>query len=323
LNADHPVDVVPESGSSPDGGVILRGCRMFITFALFPLWFTAALITAVRLFESGRSPELIVVGIALTTAAMIAAAERFHPAHARWNRSHGDIPTDSIHVVVSQAIVPALMEAAIAAVVLHLSLSASTIVGQPLWPHAWPIVLQLALAMISAQFFEYWFHRMSHTIPLLWRFHATHHSAQRLYFLNAGRFHPVDTAVSVVLSFGTVVFLGAGEVVMLLMACWITVHGLFQHCNVHLRLGPLNWIFSMAELHRWHHSLVLEEANRNYGNNILLWDIVFGTVYWPRDKDAGAEIGIGDMPHFPQTWWGHMRSPFRWRAIEADHRSSR
>ena len=33
---------------------------------------------------------------------------------------------------------------------------------------------------------------MMHEVPWLWRFHATHHSAPRLYWLNAGRFHPLD-----------------------------------------------------------------------------------------------------------------------------------
>ncbi len=296
----------------------LLACRAAITYALFPVWFTAALLTALRLHASGTSVEPIVLGVGVSTAVVVAAAERIHPAHAGWNRSRGDIGTDSIHVVVSQAIVPATVDAAIAAAVLHLSLSASAWVGVPVWPHSWPLALQLTLALICSQFFEYWWHRMSHTTPLLWRLHATHHSAQRLYFLNAARFHPFDTAVSSTLSLGTLMFLGAGDVVMLLVVCWITVHGLFQHCNIHLRLGPLNWIFSMAELHRWHHSLVLEEADRNYGNNILLWDIVFGTVYWPRDRDALAEIGIGNMPHFPQTWWGQMRAPFRWHALEAE-----
>ncbi len=153
-------------------------------------------------------------------------------------------------------------------------------------------------------------------MPLLWRLHATHHSPGRLYWLNASRFHPLDTAGSVALSLGSVSLLGANPDVLLLMAIWIAVHGLFQHCNIKLRLGPLNYIFSMAELHRWHHSLVLEEANANYGNNIIFWDIVFGTMYWPRDRDASENIGLSDLDAFPQGWLGQILSPFRWKQLE-------
>ena len=93
----------------------------------------------------------------------------------------------------------------------------------------------------------------------------------------------------------------------------LAVHGMFQHANIDVRLGPLNWIFSMAELHRWHHSKDLQEANNNYGNNILFWDIVFGTVYWPKDRRAGKDIGLKDMPWFPQDYVNQLLSPFRWK----------
>jgi sterol desaturase/sphingolipid hydroxylase (fatty acid hydroxylase superfamily) len=92
---------------------------------------------------------------------------------------------------------------------------------------------------------------------------------------------------------------------------------MFQHCNIRLRLGPLNYLFSMAELHRWHHSLVLSEANSNYGNNILFWDIVFGTVHYPRDRSASADIGLHDLPGFPRTWLAQVLSPWRWDRYQA------
>ena len=135
----------------------------------------------------------------------------------------------------------------------------------------------------------------------------------RLYWLNASRFHPLDTATSFSLSLSSLIVLGADESVMLILTVWTAVHGLFQHANIDVRLGPLNWIFSMAELHRWHHSKKLEEANNNYGNNILFWDIVFGTVYWPKDKIANSDIGLSEMQWFPSTYLGQVLSPFTWQ----------
>ena len=72
----------------------------------------------------------------------------------------------------------------------------------------------------------------------------------------------------------------------------------------------------MAELHRWHHSRVLEEANANYGNNILLWDLVFGTVYWPRDRDATEAVGFEGDERFPADYLGQLRAPFSWPGFE-------
>jgi sterol desaturase/sphingolipid hydroxylase (fatty acid hydroxylase superfamily) len=171
----------------------------------------------------------------------------------------------------------------------------------------------LVLTMLVSQFGEYIAHRSMHEVPLLWRLHATHHSPGRLYWLNAARFHPIDTALLFFLGTTPLVLLGAPAEMFLLLLVWTSVHGLFQHCNIRLRLGPLNYVFSMAELHRWHHSLKLEEANANYGNNILFWDLVFGTVHYPKDRAASADIGLSDLPDFPKDYLGQVLSPWRWR----------
>jgi sterol desaturase/sphingolipid hydroxylase (fatty acid hydroxylase superfamily) len=190
--------------------------------------------------------------------------------------------------------------------------------GPRFWPGDAPLLLQLVLALLVTQFFEYWWHRLSHEHPILWRLHATHHSPQRLYWLNAGRFHPLDTVGSVSVSLLVVICLGAEGDLVVMLGIWVAVHGLYQHCNVDLRLGPLNYIFSMAELHRWHHSRVLEEANANYGNNIILWDLVFGTFYWPQDRQPSSHIGLSDHPNFPTEYWGQVMSPFRWHSSRHD-----
>jgi sterol desaturase/sphingolipid hydroxylase (fatty acid hydroxylase superfamily) len=48
--------------------------------------------------------------------------------------------------------------------------------GLPLWA-------RMVLAMIVGEVGFYWGHRWSHEIPLLWRFHAVHHSAEHVDFL--------------------------------------------------------------------------------------------------------------------------------------------
>jgi sterol desaturase/sphingolipid hydroxylase (fatty acid hydroxylase superfamily) len=68
----------------------------------------------------------------------------------------------------------------------------------------------------------------------------------------------------------------------------------------------------MAEVHRFHHSKLLAEGNNNYGNNIILWDLVFGTFLWPKDRQASVEVGLADMPDFPKDYVGQVLSPWRW-----------
>ena len=186
---------------------------------------------------------------------------------------------------------------------------------------AWPLVAQLALGV--GEFSMYWVHRLAHTWELLWRFHAVHHSAPRLYFLNAVRFHPVDLAISTFAPLLTLVIVGADARVLALFTLVSAVHGVFQHTNLPIRCGPLNWFFSMAELHRWHHSRLLKEANTNYGQNLIVWDIVFGTRFLPEDREPPEDIGIAGMPNFPMDYFGQLLSPFTWARIRARSEAAR
>src|SRR6185369_10374642 len=88
--------------------------------------------------------------------------------------------------------------------------------------------------------------------------------------------------------------LGAPPIVIMLFTLFDAVFGMLQHANLDMRLGPLNYAFSAAEPHRWHHSRTLAEANTNYGSNLIVWDLVFGTFYLPSDREPPAAIGIAD-----------------------------
>ena len=56
----------------------------------------------------------------------------------------------------------------------------------------WPLPLQAVVVVMLGDICVYWFHRACHALPLLWRFHAVHHSAEHLDWLAAHREHPVD-----------------------------------------------------------------------------------------------------------------------------------
>ena len=263
--------------------------------AMLPAWLAASIGT--------------VVGMAC-----VAIAERVQPFRTDWLRSHGDVGTDVCHAMVN-ALVPEAVRLLCHAAFLGLGAALVARLGGSIWPTQAPVWAQLALGLLVAEFFAYWIHRAMHQRPLLWRLHAPHHSAPRLYFLNAARFHPVDVFATAVVHQGSLMVLGCPAEVLALHAAFTATHGFLQHANVDLRLGPLNWIFSMAELHRWHHSVVLEEANNNYGANLILWDIVFRSRYLPPRPEGPEHIGISDMPDFPTTYREHLWAPLRWRRL--------
>lgn len=286
-----------------------------VAVSFFPAVMASALFAGARALEAGAGTLPVLVASALA----VLVAERLWPHRAAWQRSHGDVLVDLAHVAaVSIAsfatawLVPrALAPAAAALAPLGVA---------RLWPMDWPLLAQLPLALLLGEAVQYWSHRLAHEWAPLWRLHATHHSAPRLYFLNAARFHPLDIAIDTGAGLAPLVLLGCPTPVLALFALFTSVFGYLQHCNVQVSLGPLNYVFSMAELHRWHHAKDLREANTNYGSNLIVWDLVFGTFFWPRDRTPPEEIGIPGLPAFPQGFWGQLASPFRWRAIEAASR---
>lgn len=92
----------------------------------------------------------------------------------------------------------------------------------------------------------------------------------------------------------------------------------FQHANIAIRLGPLSWIFSVGDLHRWHHSRERRESDTNYGNVYIFWDVVFGTRYLPKDRTPPGDVGFGGMDTFPTGFFAQLLSPFRWAEIRRD-----
>jgi sterol desaturase/sphingolipid hydroxylase (fatty acid hydroxylase superfamily) len=157
-----------------------------------------------------------------------------------------------------------------------------------------------------------------HESPWLWRFHATHHSPERVYWLNATRSHPGEMLVRGTVGLLPLAILGAGREIFVLLGVVNVAVGFFQHANVDFRLGPLSWIFSVGDVHRWHHSRVRAEADCNYGNNFIFWDAVFGTRYMPADRPPPAEVGIDGLDGFPKGVLAQLLSPFRWERYARD-----
>jgi len=289
--------------------------KKVVSYGLFPAVFVGAIGAAVIAMQKGIEGAWIVLIISVATGLITLIFERILPYSIEWNKAKNDVKTDIMHAIISMMLIPKALEIVLTASLLTIALEVSNHIGFDIWPSHLPLILQLVIAMLITQFFEYWIHRGLHEVPLLWRLHATHHSPKRLYWLNAARFHPIDTFLNFSVSFSVMLLLGVNAEILVLSTVWTSVHGMFQHCNINIKLGWLNYIFSMAELHRWHHSLKLEEANTNYGSNIIFWDIVFGTMYYPKNKEASDIIGLHDTEAFPENYLGQLVSPFNWEKI--------
>lgn len=176
-----------------------------------------------------------------------------------------------------------------------------------------PVVTLLpgwAAAVVGLVLFDavlYWTHRWFHEVPVLWRFHAIHHSTEHLDWISGFRGHPVDGALAA----PAIVFLlaaGFDAETTGVLAVAQVISGLFLHANVRWRLRRLSRFVNTPELHHWHHSNHPEAHDRNYAIFLSVWDQLFGTFHLPADRRP-TRYGVSEpIPRglAAQLWW-----PFR------------
>lgn len=261
--------------------------------------------------------DLIARGVTLSLASYVAAIgggfglitlfELLLPYRREWLPRWNEVRSDFVFMVLIQVLLPYLLTI----------LSVSWLVGAVerqgwsvvhLWPHSWPVWIQMLTMMFAADFLRYWLHRASHTYLPLWRIHAVHHSVQKLYWFNVGRFHPIDKSLQFLCDALPFILMGVKEEVMTLYFVVYAIKGFFQHSNVDTKLGWLNYIISGPELHRWHHSKTIRESNTNYGNNVIVWDILFRTYFLPKDREVG-ELGLLNRS-YPMGFLEQLKAPF-------------
>ncbi|MEQ9812524.1 MAG: sterol desaturase family protein [Azospirillaceae bacterium] len=232
--------------------------------------------------------------------------ERFMPHERLWLDYDGQLLSDIGHTLLSKGTVQGLF---IFGGLIGLAdfLEASEEARSGPWPHHWPMVLQIVLALIFAELFLYWAHRIAHEWYPLWRFHAIHHSVGRLWIFNAGRFHFFDSLVSILVGIMPLIMLGATAEIIQWLSAVTAFIGMLTHCNVDMRFGPLSWVFNTPALHRWHHSRDLREGNRNYGENIMMWDIVFRSYINPSHRPP---VNIGTSDSIPANFFRQLTWPF-------------
>lgn len=243
-------------------------------------------------------PLLLLLAIAVSFA-----AEQLLPYEPEWNRDHGDGVTNFLHAVVN--------EISIFVSVLALPLVAAYVPGLNLWPHDWPIWIQLLLAILIADAGISLTHFFSHRYSWLWRLHAVHHAAPRLYGFNGLMKHPIHQSIELAAATVPLIVLGFGPTIAWLVGYAVAIQLLLQHSNVDMRIGKLGYIWAIAPAHRHHHIASAKDGDVNFGLFTTLWDHLLGTfVLDSRPTPRNGQLGIEGDPDFPRGYAEHLAAPF-------------
>jgi sterol desaturase/sphingolipid hydroxylase (fatty acid hydroxylase superfamily) len=185
------------------------------------------------------------------------------------------------------------------------------------WPRDAHILLQLLLATLIVDFFKYWYHRWTHEVPVLWRFHSIHHSLDRLEMLRASYFYPLDIFLTVASGTLAMLMVGAGYQLIIFHNVFAGITGLLNHSNADLECGFFDSVLNSPGHHRAHHSVGLPGSRSNYGSFFNFTDRLFGTRYLPPDQRDFDRIGLSESYQMPGTFLGQLAVPFRWRRIRS------
>lgn len=142
------------------------------------------------------------------------------------------------------------------------------------------------VAVMLLDFWTYWWHRINHEWPFLWRFHRMHHSDPEMDVTTANRFHIGEIAMSSLLRVPVIILIGAEIWHVALFEVLMFPVVQFHHSNIRLpgkmdRLISL--LFPSPGMHKIHHSDRPLETNSNYTSFLSVWDRIFRTFRYRED----------------------------------------
>lgn len=170
----------------------------------------------------------------------------------------------------------------------------------------WPMWAHLLLGFVVRDFVQWWIHRLLHKVPHLWEFHKVHHSVAQMGFAAHLRYHWMENVVYRSLEYLPLALIGIGLRDFFIIHIFTLAMGHFNHSNIHLRLGPLKYLFNNPQMHIWHHAYHLpanKKTGVNFGLTLSLWDYLLGTSYIPHEG-RDIKLGFPGMEEFPKDFVG-------------------
>ena len=179
-------------------------------------------------------------------------------------------------------------------------------------PEPW----QTVTAILLFDCWQYWWHRLNHRIPLLWRFHAVHHADNLMDASSAVRFHTGEIALSALARLAVLPLIGMQPGQLLLYESMLLPVILFHHSNLRFSNKAdrlLRWLIPTPWMHWVHHSRIKQETDSNYSSFLSVWDRIFGT--FRLNPDPGSiSFGLdGFDDEERQTLTGMLLTPLKTR----------
>jgi sterol desaturase/sphingolipid hydroxylase (fatty acid hydroxylase superfamily) len=254
----------------------------------------------------------------LLLAAILWPIERFFPSIRGQPLWRGGIKTDLAYWFFTPLVTKALTRGALVVAVVLLAFAAGVRLDREhvqafLYDPSrrvqrQPAGLQVLEVLLLGDLLGYWTHRLFHG-RRLWPFHAVHHASKQLDWLSSVRLHPVNDAVSRLVSALPILLLGFSPLVLAGYVPFLTFYAILIHANVSWTFRPLRYLLASPGFHRWHHTSQEEGLDKNFAGLFPFIDLLFGTFYMPEGRRP-ERFGVLNE-EVPEGLLGQLAYPFR------------
>lgn len=178
-----------------------------------------------------------------------------------------------------------------------------------------PIWIEIILTVIILDFIIWGQHLLSHKIPFVWRFHRMHHTDRDLDVTTAVRFHPFEIIFSMFIKITAIYILGASAIAVIIFEIMLNGMAMFNHANLRIPFrieNILRKFIVTPDLHRIHHSIYIDEHNKNFGFSLSIWDKIFKCYLdQPRDGHKDMKLGLKWQNDKPTKLGWSLWIPFK------------
>jgi len=193
------------------------------------------------------------------------------------------------------------------------------------WIQSLPFLVELFLALLITDIFQYWAHRIFHSHQYLWRFHSVHHSTKSMDWLAGSRTHFIDIFFVRSMSFIPLYVLGFSTFTFNFYIVFIAIHAVLIHANTSINFGFLKYIITTPQYHHWHHCKDPKYYGKNFAVVFPVIDKIFGTYYlpgkvWP--EGTGLEEAAFPKGFVRQLVYPFRKNPFK-NDLPPDEKSTR
>ncbi len=175
-----------------------------------------------------------------------------------------------------------------------------------------PFWLKLIFGVALFDMTSYWFHRLAHKVPLLWRLHRVHHSDTSMDSSTFFRGHPIEIAVFGIASILAVALFGMDLLTFGFYILTFTLFAFLEHTNLTFPAWldkTLGKIFVTPNFHKVHHERDQFYTDSNFSDIFIIWDRIFGTFKYKPVKEM--KFGLAEFDSKKrQSFFYLMISPF-------------